>query len=170
MCWRADDHLKEAGDHVDVGAGGGHKHAQCQAGVHILQMLLRGLRSATQSAVNRLNANTPQGKRWSACTELTYIWEKVNRASMLMLRSNTFMVEAGGRRFLKSRLNRNTHSASESTLSHNMHIHNRCHIYEPTTFCTRGPVSLIKHRAGVKVQDTVNIKSNQLTNNNGGGK
>lgn len=105
-------HLKEAGDHVDIGAGGGHEHAQCQAGVHILQVLLRGLRSATQSAVNRLNAITARGERWGACTELTYIWENVNSASMLMLRSNTFMVEAGGRRFLKSRLNRNTHSVT----------------------------------------------------------
>lgn len=28
-------------------------------------------------------------------SRLTYIWENLKRASMLMLRSNTFMVEAG---------------------------------------------------------------------------
>lgn len=30
------------------------------------------------------------------CTELTYIWDSLNRASMLMLRSNMFMMDADG--------------------------------------------------------------------------
>lgn len=45
-------HLEETGDHVNVGPGGSHQHAQCQAGVHILQVLLRGLGSATHTRVS----------------------------------------------------------------------------------------------------------------------
>lgn len=33
---------------MNVGAGGGHDHTQRQAGVHILQVHLGGVRSATQ--------------------------------------------------------------------------------------------------------------------------
>lgn len=33
---------------MDVGAGCSHKHAHCQAGVHILQVQLGGMRSAAQ--------------------------------------------------------------------------------------------------------------------------
>lgn len=35
---------------MDVRAGGGHQHARCQAGVHILQVQLGGVRSAAEIA------------------------------------------------------------------------------------------------------------------------
>lgn len=40
------NYLKEACDNMDVGASRGHKHTNCQAGVHILQVHLGGMRSA----------------------------------------------------------------------------------------------------------------------------
>lgn len=57
-------HLEETGDHVNVGPGGSHQHAQCQAGVHILQVLLRGLGSATHTHTRQTAAGQTQSKHW----------------------------------------------------------------------------------------------------------
>lgn len=85
---------------MNVGAGSGYQHAQRQAGVHILQVLLRGLGSVMHTRVNQLQVKSEGA---AGAGRRTYIWEKVNRASRLMLRSNTFMVKPG-RKSSKSRL------------------------------------------------------------------
>lgn len=46
-------HLKEASDYVDIGAGSSHEHTDGQAGVHVLQVHLGGMRSATKMTVSR---------------------------------------------------------------------------------------------------------------------
>lgn len=47
------DYLKEACDDMDVGASCSHKHTNCQAGVHILQVHLGGMRSAKKITMSR---------------------------------------------------------------------------------------------------------------------
>lgn len=56
---------------MNVGAGGGHDHTQRQAGVHILQVHLGGVRSATQIHSNE----------WGT-------WTKVEEASAACLRTS----------------------------------------------------------------------------------
>lgn len=77
---------------MDIGASGGHQHACCEAGVHIFQVQLGGVRSA-EEIIRKLHLRTH--KITPGYSRLTYIWENLKRASKLMLRSNTFMVEAG---------------------------------------------------------------------------
>lgn len=79
---------------MDVRAGGSHEHARRQAGVHVLQVQLSGARSAADYTQVEDDGHT----RYQITADysgLTYIWENLKRASMLMLRSNTSMVAAG---------------------------------------------------------------------------
>lgn len=83
---------------MDVRAGSGHEHARRQAGVHVLQVQLGGARSAADYTQVGDDGDTPTHTPHQITADysgLTYIWENLKRASMLMLRSNTSMVAAG---------------------------------------------------------------------------
>lgn len=98
-------YLKEACDDMDVRPGGGHKHARCQAGVHVLQVQLGGARSAADYTQVEDDGHTHTQYQITAdYSGLTYIWENLKRASMLMLRSNTSIVAAGEESLKRSKV------------------------------------------------------------------
>lgn len=52
-------HLEEVGHHVDVGARGRHEHAESEAGIDLLQVLLGGGRAAGEGAAGEVGAAPP---------------------------------------------------------------------------------------------------------------
>lgn len=118
-------YLEEASDYMDVRACCSHKHADCQAGVHILQVHLGGMRSAKKEKITVNKAwQVDKGYDWhhtAIYSTLTYIWENLNKASTLMLRSNTFMIAPEISNWRDSRWD-NVSSEEKSTWLHRVLI------------------------------------------------